>query len=349
MQRRKFFQNLGLAAGATALPNILTAKPFPNFSKKKKKQIKPARIREGATIGLIAPAGPTNPEKMQLAIAKLEALGFKTKLGKHVAVADGYLAGSDAQRLEDLHWAFADPEVEVVWCIRGGYGCTRLLEQIDFQLIEKKPKPLVGYSDITALHTSIQQRTGLVTFHGPVGHSDFTDFTIEKLWRVLVNPTPRFEIAAPRPDEMLAGEEYRPETIRSGSARGRLIGGNLCLLAAMAGTPFSPIFKEKIVFLEDVGEEPYRLDRMLTQLLQATDLRLAAGIALGVFQDCEAKSAVSFSRAAVLRERLGGLGIPVVYGIPFGHISNQATLPVGVLAELDAERQVLTLVEFGVV
>ncbi len=346
MNRRNFFQTLGLAAGAATLPNVLTTKNF----HPEKELLKPARLRVGMTVGLIAPASPTSPENYPRAVEKLQKLGFKVLKSPNLTASHGYLAGTDQQRIDDIHWAFSTPEVEAIWCIRGGYGCTRLLPYIDFRLIRRNPKPFIGYSDITALHVSIFQKTGLVTFHGPVGNSDFTDFTIEKLWRVMVNPTPRFEISAPGEDDMLGGESFRPEIITGGKAKGRLIGGNLSLLSALVGTKFCPKFKEKIVFIEEVGEEPYRVDRMLTQLLQATDLKKAAGIALGVFKDCEAKKPeISLSRSEMLRDRLGNLGIPVIYGIPFGHIPNQATLPCGVHAVLDADKMVLTLVEYGVI
>ncbi len=347
MKRRNFFKNT-LAAG------LVASLPFPksmaeNAASAKPKLLKVSPLQPGATIGLIAPASPVSEEKYQKAIANLASLGFKIQEGKHLRSRNGHLAGTDAERAEDLLWAFEDPAVDAVWCIRGGYGCTRLLPLLDFERICRHPKLFIGYSDVTALHVAIGQKTGLVTFHGPVGASDFTEFTLDHFRRVLMNPTPRFEIRLPGPDDVLAGEEFRPEILTAGRASGPLIGGNLSLLAALTGTEWQPKFRGKIVFIEEVGEQPYRLDRMLTQLLEGTDLALAAGIVLGVFLDCQPKrEEFSLSLSATLRDRLGALGCPVVYGLPFGHIPNQATLPYGTLGELDTEKRSLALIEYAV-
>jgi muramoyltetrapeptide carboxypeptidase len=299
---------------------------------------------------MIAPASPPADEKFDKAFANLTALGFKVKPGASLRAKNGHLAGTDAQRLADLHQAFSDPEVEAVWCIRGGYGCSRLLPDVDYDLIRKHPKPFIGYSDITALHLAIHGKTGLVTFHGPVVASDFPDNTLRHFKSVLMEPAPRYDIMAPGAGEVLPGDEYKPWVVHPGKASGALIGGNLALLAALAGTPFMPSFRHKLVFIEDIGEQPYRIDRMLTQLLQATDLRQAAGIALGVFTDCAPKGdSGSMTLAETLRDRLGSLGIPVMYGIPFGHVSHQATLPYGILAELDTEKGMLSLLEKAVI
>ena len=246
-----------------------------------------------------------------------------------------------------MHWAFQDPAIDAVWCVRGGYGASRLLPQIDYELIRKHPKPFIGYSDVTALHLAIHARTGLVTFHGPVAAADFPENTWQHFRAILMDAAEEHVITAPTQD--FPDEAYQPFTICPGKASGTLTGGNLALLSALAGTPFAPAFKGQIAFIEDVGEQPYRLDRMLTQLLQATDLSKAAGIALGVFNDCQPKpDSPSLSLPDTLRDRLGGLGIPVVYGIPFGHVRYQATLPYGIMAELDASAQKLTILESAV-
>ena len=190
----------------------------------------------------------------------------------------------------------------------------------------------------------------MITFHGPVGASDFTEFTMDCLKRVLISPTPRFEISLPDVDSPKPDTTFQPEILSKGIARGRLIGGNLSLLSAMAGSRWQPDFAEKLVFIEEIDEKPYRCDRMLTQLIDSLALKKAAGIAVGVFKGCEKaeKDENSFTLREMLRDRLGSLGIPAVYGLPFGHVSDQATLPVGILAELDADRGVLTLLETGV-
>lgn len=310
---------------------------------------KPLRLRNGATVALIAPSSPVSEEKLTKALENLRTFGYTVKEGASLRARNGYLAGTDADRLADLHWAFSDPTVEAVWCVRGGYGATRFLPHIDYDLIRRNPKPFIGYSDITALHLAIGQKTGLVTFHGPVAASDFPDNTLQHFRAALTNPVEGYVLRAPGPEEELPGEEYRPLTIMPGTATGALTGGNLSLLAAMAGTPFSPSFRKKIAFIEDVGEQPYRIDRMLTQLLQATDLSKAAGIALGVFADCAAKTPeYSLTLMETLQDRLGKLEMPVVYGLPFGHVAHQATFAYGMPAELDAGQQTLTLLEPGV-
>lgn len=347
MQRRDFFKNTGLAGLAAGLS--LPLKMDTPDKDGRPRLLKPARLRSGATVALIAPAGPFTEEKLANARRNFEMLGFRVKEGKSLFARNGYLAGTDDQRLADLHWAFGDPGVDAVWCIRGGYGCTRLLPKVDFELIRNNPKPFIGYSDVTALHLSILKKTGLVTFHGPVAASDFPDDTLQHFRATLFDPIVPYDITVPVATEQLPGEEYRPYIITPGKAEGRLVGGNLSLLAAMAGTPYFPSFRKKLVFIEDVGEQPYRIDRMLTQLLQASDLREAAGIALGVFFDCKPKpDSPSLSLEETLRDRLGNLGIPVVYGIPFGHVPHQATFPYGIEAALDTEKGALTLLEAGV-
>ena len=316
-----------------------------------KKIIKPKRLTKGDTVALIAPAGGATSETFEKALQNLNDLGFKTKVGKYARARNGFLAGTDQERLDDLHLAFADAKVKAVWCLRGGYGTSRLLPALDFKLIKKNPKIFIGYSDITALHTAIYQNTGLVTFHGPVAASNYSDYTKNHVVNVLMNPSAPYKIELAPENVAKESNLFKIVTITSGKCRGELIGGNLSLIAALAGTPFSLRNLEgKILFIEDVGEQPYRIDRMLTQLRQTTDLRQLAGIALGVFEDCDPKDAtVSQSLIEVLKDRLGDLGIPVIYGLSFGHIRDQFTLPVGVKAELDTETAMITFLETSVV
>lgn len=277
-------------------------------------------------------------------------LGFKVKLGKYATAINGFLAGTDAQRVEDIHWAFSDKEIDAIWCVRGGYGLSRILPQIDYRLIKRNPKVFIGYSDITALHLAIHQNTGLVTFHGPVASSTYSDYPKKHIVNTLM------ELVVPARIEISSDNAakntllYKTEVITNGTARGRLIGGNLSLLSALAGTPYGlRIIKGKILFAEDVGEKPYRIDRMLTQLRQSVNLRDLAGIALGIFEGCEAPDDKSQTVIDVVKDQLGGLGIPVIYGLSFGHIRDQFTLPIGVKAELDVQSASLTLLESGVV
>jgi len=336
-----------LLKGLAAFPFLAGA----GFGQKnsKAKIVKPKRLKAGDTVGIIAPASGISETELAKAVQNMSDLGLKTKLGKYVREVNGFIAGTDAQRLEDLHWAFSDKEIDAVWCIRGGYGTTRFLPAVNFDLIRRNPKIFIGYSDITALHTAIHQNTGLVTFHGPVAVSTLSDYTRNHVVKTLMNPSAPDKIELAPDNVAKESKLFKTETITKGKARGRLIGGNLSLLSAMAGTPFAlrnP--KGKILFIEDVGEKPYRLDRMFVQLKQSVNLRELSAIALGVFEDCNPPDDKSQTVMDVARDHFGNLGIPVVYGLSFGHIRDQFTLPVGIEAELDADAATMTLLETGV-
>jgi muramoyltetrapeptide carboxypeptidase len=334
MIRRHFFLQSLAATTASLLPMSMTT------SEKRTrlpKLLMPSPLQQGDTVALIAPSSPPAETKFTAAYEHLELLGLKVQAGQHMRAQTGYLAGTDEQRAADIMAAFLDPAIKGIWCVRGGYGCARLLNLLDYKAIRRHPKPLIGYSDITALHIALLQRAGLMSFHGQVAGGDFTDFTQEHLKKNLFQTTSPYPIE-PYSNDILLGGSFVPKVIAGGSATGPLTGGNLSILASLVGTSFQPIFAKKIVFIEEIGEAPYRLDRLLTQLLQSTDLRKAAGIALGVFNDCEQKgTSPTWTMIEVLTERLGSLGIPVVYGLPFGHISNQCVLPMGQMARLDAE------------
>jgi muramoyltetrapeptide carboxypeptidase len=321
------------------------------YAPKRRKSIRPKRLKKGAHIGLITPGSFIDDEGLQKAVNNLENLGFKVSLAKNIRAERGFTAGSDQERLADLHHMFADKSIDGIWCARGGYGCSRLLPYIDYRLIKKNPKIVIGYSDITALLIAIYQKTGLIGFHGPVASSDFNDYTESQLRKVIIDPQVPNLISLSAENESLAKENavYQSQTIRSGIAEGKLIGGNLSLLAPLAGTKFQPDIKGKLLFIEEIGEAPYRIDRMLTQLRQSYPLKAAAGIILGVFRGCERKEGSrSLSLQATLKDRLGDLNIPVVYGTSFGHISNMCTLPIGVKARLDADKKAITLLEKAV-
>ncbi len=316
----------------------------------KKAIIKPKRLAKGDTIGVIAPASGLSAEDFDKALQNMADLGFKTKVGKNARNINGFLAGTDKERLDDLHWAFGDNEIDAVWCVRGGYGVSRLLPNVDFGLIKKNPKIFIGYSDITALHLAISQNCGLVTFHGPVAASTFSDYSKKHVINMLMNPSAPYKIELSPDNVAKESNLFKTEIITKGKCRGKIVGGNLSLLTALAGTPFAlRNVKGKILFIEDVGELPYRIDRMLTQLRQSVDLHSLAGIALGVFEDCNPKNSDSQSLIDVIKDRLGDLKIPVIYGLSFGHIRDQFTLPVGIEAELDTENATMTFLETGVV
>jgi muramoyltetrapeptide carboxypeptidase len=332
--------------------------------------LKPRRLREGATIGLISPASAADPEKVDAAIRNLEKRGFRVREGKHIRDRYGFLAASDTARIADLHTMFADPEVDAIMCVRGGYGTARLAPFIDYNLIARNPKILSGFSDITFLQLAIWKMCGLVTFNGPMLVSAFATgklkpFTLGGYSRTLMQPSAAGSVWQGHRDR-----KFR--VVRPGKASGRLTGGNLSLVAATLGTPYEIETKGRIVFLEDVDEKPYRIDRMLTQLLLAGKLGDAAGIVFGRNVPDEESARIEqrlvrrglpktaapppskvpreFEQVAdhAIADRLRPLGIPVLIGLPFGHIDDYATLPIGVRASMDTRTGELTINEAAV-
>ena len=307
------------------------------------RRMKPSRLRKGDTIGVIAPASCGNTETTAAGVEWLEKTGFRIKLGKTVSLENGYLAGSDAARAADINSMFAADDIDGIICLRGGYGTMRLLNLIDYDTIKKHPKVFVGYSDITALHTAIGQRTGLVTFHGPMAASDMGKNIPAYTWnwflRAVTGAGPLGNITNP-PD----AEPFK--VIASGKAAGFLAGGNLSLIAATLGTPYEIDTCGKILFMEEVSEAPYRIDRMLTQLLLAGKLQTAAGIVFDVFAGFapETESA-DFTVEEVLKDRLGSLNIPIIMNVYFGHTANKITVPLRIRAMLQTQNGRLTITE----
>jgi len=314
--------------------------------------VKPERLNPGDTVGIISPASaPADPANIDRSIEALQRLGFRAKLASNVRRRWGFLAGNDRERAADLMKMFADRAVKGIVCVRGGYGTARLLSQLDYRIIRANPKVFVGYSDITSLHCAFLKHAGLVSFHGPMLNSDFIKpdlpkFTVESFRRTVTQAAP--------PGSICQG--YRRKTVsilRRGIASGPLLGGNISILCATLGTPFQPVFKGRILFFEDVDEVPYRFDRMLTHLLNAGLLQQVAGVAIGINAECgdpKAKRSKEYRQTLedVFRERLLPLKVPVVAGLPFGHIPLNATLPVGVRAKLDAGKGDLLVTEAAV-
>ena len=310
---------------------------------------KPDRLNYGDTIGIVAPASaPPDPKNIDRSVAVLERLGFKAKLAPNVRKRWGFLAGSDRDRASDLMKMFTDHQAKAIICVRGGYGTSRLLPLLDYRTIRANPKIFLGYSDITSLHCAFLVKSNLVSFHGPMRNSDFVktdfpDFTLQSFLKTLMQPF--------APGSICDGYKRKTVTIlRRGKATGPLIGGNITLLCASLGTPYQPSFKNGILFFEDLDEVPYRFDRMLTQLHNAGLLQQIAGIAIGINANCKdpkAKHAKEYRQSLedVFKERLLPLKVPVVAGLPFGHIPLNATLPVGVLVTLDAVKGDLTIDE----
>ncbi|MEM6765853.1 MAG: LD-carboxypeptidase [Bacteroidota bacterium] len=343
MIRRHFFQKLSLGAGVALIGSTQSAWGQSHTDE----VILPKPLKKGDTLGIVGPSSAVSRGSLERSLKNMKEAGFQVKYTDNVRVKKGFLAGTDQQRLDDLHAMFKDPEVDGVYCIRGGYGAGRLLNDIDYELIRNNPKFFMGYSDITALLFAIYKHAGMVCFHGPNVDSTRTPFMESQFQRLIMDREKGYDI---RSDNELLPEESLniAETISPGKARGKLIGGNLTLISTLMGTPHEPDFTDAIVLIEDIGEAPYRVDRMLTQLILADKFRDANGIALGMFNDCEVDEEDpdfpdSMSLREVLTERLGSLGIPVVWNLPYGHVADNAPIPIGVEAELDADDKSLKL------
>jgi muramoyltetrapeptide carboxypeptidase len=314
--------------------------------------LKPRRLSQGDTVGLIAPASNENEdEDIRIAADIVESLGFRVRLGEHIFTRNLYLAGTDQQRADDVNNMFAQDDVDAIFCVRGGYGTPRILPFLDYDLIADNPKILMGFSDITGLLTAIHSKTGMVGFHGSVLRHNFSEYTLSEFKKVVMHPMSRTSIGAAPPFETGVGRvnaANRMTRIAGGTARGPLLGGNLSLICSLMGTEFEPDFRGRILFLEDVDEAPYRIDRLLTQLWLANKLSEVAGIAFGKFTKTET-SGNSFSIEEVLRDRCSDLGIPVIRGFMIGHVADRTVVPIGIEAELNADDATLTLLDTAVV
>lgn len=340
MDRRCF---IGSAALAALLP---LAGSGPAIAAPRKRLL-PAALNPGDTVALVSPSSATDERlSLQLAQEAMQALGFKVKTGEHYAARYGSLAGDDAGRAGDLNAMFRDGEVKAIVCVRGGSGAARLLPMLDYRAIRANPKVLLGYSDITALHSAIHAQTGLVTFHGPIGAGSWNRFNVDQFKRLFFE---RELMAYKNPVE--AGDELVPRkhrtlAIRGGKARGELIGGNLSVLVGLAGSPYLPDFAGKILFLEDVSEAPYRIDRMLTTLKLMGALDKIAGFIFGECTDCDPGEGYgSLTLDQIFDDHVKPLGVPAYRGAMIGHIREQFIVPVGGLVEMDADAGAFRLLE----
>lgn len=340
MNRRSFIQS---SAVAGALPSLA----FTNGDS----AIKPALLQKGDTIGFICPAAPAfDSEVVKFGKEALEAMGFKVKMGDHIYDRYGYLAGKDEIRVADIHKMFADSSVKAIMPIHGGWGCARLLPFLDYELIRKNPKIFIGYSDITALLLGIYAKTGLTTFHGNVGSGTFNTFTTNYFERCLMQAKP-FEMVNPvDKDDNLVVSKDRTYTINPGVARGKLIGGNLTVLSHLIGSEFLPNFDGAILFLEDVNEEIYKVDRMLTHLKIAGLLKNIRGFVFGKCSDCNPSKGGfgSLTFEDLWRDHIQPLGVPAFSGAMIGHISEKFTIPIGIQTEIDANKGTIKLLEAAV-
>ncbi|HET6778473.1 MAG TPA: LD-carboxypeptidase [Gemmatimonadales bacterium] len=313
--------------------------------------VRPPSLKPGSRVALVAPAGPLL-ERDDLARAQelCRALGYDPVLGTHAYSRHGYLAGTDDQRLADLNGVLQDPHIDAVWCIRGGYGTLRLLDRVDYDAMARRPKPLIGFSDITALLNAVTRTTGVVTYHGPVARAPMPEFSRVHFERVLTSSAAPGRLdRLPPPPNVLVPQEHRIVTLAGGTAEGPLAGGNLSLLHCLIGTPYFPDLDGAVLFLEDVGEDLYNVDRMLAHLRLVGALKHLAGVAVGRFTELDRAArdgALGFDE--VLTTYLEPLGIPVAYGFPIGHIDSQWTLPLGIKARLNANAGELELLESAV-
>jgi muramoyltetrapeptide carboxypeptidase len=314
---------------------------------------RPARLKPGDTVGLVAPANATfNTQDLDIARESLEALGLKVRVGEHLRDRHGYLAGKDRDRAADINAFFKDSSVSAVLPIRGGWGSARLLPFLDYEMIRRNPKLVVGYSDVTALLMALHARAGLVTFHGPNGMGRWDAYSLEYFKRVLFSAEPVTFANTPRASETnaLVPTQYRIRTITPGTARGRLIGGNLSVLAGIAGSPYVPSFDGAILFLEDVREDIYRVDRMLTTLKLAGMLSRIRGFVFGTCSECGPGDgnfgALTFEE--LWADHIAPLKVPSWSGAMIGHAMPQWTLPVGAEVEIDATAGSIRMLQPGV-
>lgn len=311
---------------------IVSASPVPSVASSPRAFREPPILGAGAHVAMVSPSGPLNgPHELERAVATAESLGWTVSVGTHALARTGYFAGDDVQRGDDLLRAMQDDRVDGIWCIRGGYGAARLLPPVDAALRDMKPKALIGYSDITALHAA-WQRANLISYHGPTARSPLSDFSRASLVEVVQQRAP-VQWHAPE-----------AQVVRGGAASGRLVGGNLALIASLCGTPWACDFRDAIVVLEDINEATYRIDRMLTQLVLAGAFDGCRALAVGHFTDCpDSTDDGSRSIVSIVQELAGVVGVPTVLGIPVGHIDDQWTLPLGAWATLDADARTLQL------
>ncbi|OIQ37233.1 MAG: hypothetical protein BM555_01105 [Crocinitomix sp. MedPE-SWsnd] len=337
MKRRKFIKNsAGLAIGAYALSSFQDKIESPSK--------KPKGLIKGDLIGITAPAGSIWNKAHVTKIERILAdLGFRTIVGESNYLQEGFLAGSDEIRAKELMGMFQDKSIRAILTMRGGWGCARILDLLDYKVIAANPKVVMGFSDITSLVNAIYTKTGLVTYHGPCGYSSWGDFSTQQVVNCLVKGQP---YTMKNPTNNL--EDLK--TWNSGTAQGKLVGGNLTVISSMIGTSFEPNWNDKILFLEEIKEEPYRVDRMLWQLKQAEVFHKINGVVLGSFRKCEPEEPEkSFSLDEIFKQHFTTVPFPVYQGASFGHIAPKFTLPIGVNVEMDADNFTIRTLEKSVV
>lgn len=340
LDRRKFISSLAAtAAVATTARGVVARTPIDGENGAISSDLqRPLGLQKGSRVGIACPASGVTMRELADFMTVCSIHGLEPVLGRNVSRRDGYLSAKDSDRADELKAFIDDPTIDAIVCARGGYGVMRILPALDYGAIRQANKIIMGFSDITALLIAANQLSGVVTYHGPVASSTFDGFTTQSFKQTVIAP--------PLPTQF---SDDRVTTINNGVGKGRLTGGNLAMVIATLGTQYEIDTKGAILFLEEINEEPFRIDRMLTQLWLAGKLQTLNGIAFGNFRNCEAKgqsiSGPSFTLREVINERTRDLGIPVVYGMPFGHVKSKLTLPLGIEAELDAGAKTLRLLE----
>jgi len=308
---------------------------------------KPKKLNSKDLIGIISPASsPDEFSRVEKGVKYLESLGYRVKVGANVGKSHGYLAGTDQERIDDLHSMFKDKNVKAVFTIRGGYGAFRLLDKIDYRLIKSNPKIFVGYSEITALQMAFFEKAGLITFGGPMLAVDFYDevssYTSELFWRTITSNKKLGKIKYP--------ENQKLPFLQKGTASGRIVGGNLAVFASLLGTPYFPNLTGKILIIEDVGELPYKVDRLLNQLKLAGAFKKIKGIILGRFVDCHEHdpNKKTLTLGEVISDYISAVKVPSIYTFPHGHIKDLVTIPFGIKVDLNATKGALEFSESAV-
>lgn len=309
--------------------------------------IKPKRLKSGDTVGIIAPATAVpSPDEQKKAVEILDLLGLRYKFASSLVKGSNYKSRNISERVDDLVEMFEAPNIQGIFCIRGGYGSAQIIDKIDYSIIQRNPKVFVGYSDITALHIAINKFANLVTYHSPVLISTFTEYTFNSFKQTIFAEVTKPIIENPK-SKFGIRNAFPFRTIQSGQAQGRVIAGNLSIICSLLGTDFEYDFNDSLLLIEDVGEEPYRIDRMLNHLRLAGKLKLVNGIIFARCDDCVSKDnqVWDFSLGEVLDNYFKPLQVPSFYGLTFGHTTEQATIPIGVRARMDSDYGVLEYLE----